>query len=815
MSLRPWPDRWPTQEANHFNPAYCGVLIYEFARAYERAKKVPPSFALLFCALPIALHPATRNRLPRSIRTRLLPWLEANRDVRVGFPERARNLTPYVREALRYAAGRRALRFSAGGLIGTGTTRASFTPRARDAATADVRETVDAIQTIGRWFAASGDPSTILAAWGGTRVSFILRSVSIYGPTGECRTVTFHSSGLNILTGRAKTGKSSILDILDYCFGRPECYVAEGVIRQHVTWFGVEIANADDVLFIGRRNPGPRKTTSPDIYVRRGRYDHLPQHADLQQNTTQEGLVRLLTRFAGIAENENRPLHGTRRPLQATIRHALFLCFQKQDEIASRDRLFHRQGEQFIPQAIKDTIPYFLGAVDEQHLLRQNQLDEATRALSRLEVRRDASGSDDGRIRAGIRRVLQDARRVGLIDEDFEPSDVELALAELRQAMAADLRSPTIVTGSSQVIQRLEDELSTLQRQLEEVRNDIRATRHFIREQTGFSSEVSEQRVRLVSLDLYSGVSDRNEVCPLCEANLETPTPAASELSEALGALDEQLEAVAAERPHLQERLSELDKKRREIEGAIVVGQRDLEGAYADDEKARLQRDGVIERARVVGRIGAFLDETGQSNERADLETLIDQARLEVAMLAESVSAEEVEETVHTFVNLIADYMTAYASSLDLEHTEGRIRLDLKRLSVVADTPAGPIHLSRIGSGENWVGYHVVTLLALHRWFREQRRPVPGILVLDQPSQAHYPPEAEAHGRTDGLQDADRRAVRKLFEFMDSASRAIGDGFQLIVLDHAHLDEDWFHAAVVEEWRRGAALVPVGWTKVC
>ena len=94
MSLRPWQERWASEEANHFNPAYCGALIFEFVRAYHSARKVPPSFALLFCALPIALHPATRARLPRTIRTQLFPWLEDNRDVRVGFADRARNLTP-------------------------------------------------------------------------------------------------------------------------------------------------------------------------------------------------------------------------------------------------------------------------------------------------------------------------------------------------------------------------------------------------------------------------------------------------------------------------------------------------------------------------------------------------------------------------------------------------------------------------------------------------------------------------------------------------------------------------------------------------
>ena len=643
-------------------------------------------------------------------------------------------------------------------------------------------------------------------------MSFTLRSVSVYSASGECRAIKFRKFGLNIITGRSKTGKSAIIDILDYCFGRPECYVAEGVIRQHVSWFGVEITNGDDLLFVGRRNPGSGKRTSADIYIRRGQHDALPEHAELHKNMTEEALVRLLSRFAGIAQNEHRPLTGTRGPLQATIRHALFLCVQKQDEIASRDRLFHRQGEQFIPQAIKDTIPYFLGAVDEEHFLRQNELDEAKRALRQLQARRDSMEGDDTAHRR-IRRMFLAARRVGLVDENFESTEDKWALEELKRIMTTDLRSPMIVADASGVIVQLEDELRTLRRQLDDVKNSIRATRHFVREQTSYSREVGEQRARLVSLKLYMGESDADYICPLCESHLGTPTPAAADLTRSLRVLEQQLDAVVAERPHLQERLDAAGKRRSEIERAIVSTQRELERAYADDERARVLRDQVIERARVVGRIGALVDQIDLSDERDDIDVLIAEARRRVDVLAEHVNAEDVEERVYTFLNLIADRMTKYASELDLEHADRRMRLDLKKLSVVAETVAGPIPLSRIGSGENWVGYHVVTFLALHRWFREQRRPVPGILVFDQPSQAHYPPDSDRSGGIDELQDADRRAVHKMFEFMHAASEAIGDGFQLIVLDHAHLDEGWFNASLVEEWRGGAALIPVEWTE--
>ena len=56
-------------------------------------------------------------------------------------------------------------------------------------------------------------------------MSFNINSITIYSSDGDQRRVTFKRSGLNIVTGQSKTGKSSLIDIIDYCLGRSECYV--------------------------------------------------------------------------------------------------------------------------------------------------------------------------------------------------------------------------------------------------------------------------------------------------------------------------------------------------------------------------------------------------------------------------------------------------------------------------------------------------------------------------------------------------------------------------------------------------------------
>lgn len=121
--------------------------------------------------------------------------------------------------------------------------------------------------------------------------------------------------------------------------------------------------------------------------------------------------------------------------------------------------------------------------------------------------------------------------------------------------------------------------------------------------------------------------------------------------------------------------------------------------------------------------------------------------------------------------------MSAFAESLDLEHSGSELRLDIKKLTVVADTLDGPLPLNRMGSGENWVGYHVLTYLALHWWFRKRNRPVPATLILDQLSQAHYPAERDQEGSLDPRDDKDRHAVQALFELMHRSCQEI-EGLQ-------------------------------------
>ncbi len=112
---------------------------------------------------------------------------------------------------------------------------------------------------------------------------------------------------------------------------------------------------------------------------------------------------------------------------------------------------------------------------------------------------------------------------------------------------------------------------------------------------------------------------------------------------------------------------------------------------------------------------------------------------------------------------------------------------------------------------------HLIALLSLHQHFIRRHRPVPNFLILDQPTQVYFP-SLESYkvleGNISNLSDvgADIVAVRRMFDFLFDVVAEMNSSFQLIVMEHANLDDTRFQQALVEEpWRDGQALIPQEW----
>jgi hypothetical protein len=236
---------------------------------------------------------------------------------------------------------------------------------------------------------------------------------------------------------------------------------------------------------------------------------------------------------------------------------------------------------------------------------------------------------------------------------------------------------------------------------------------------------------------------------------------------------------------------------------AVRTASAALSEAHADSAK----------KAHVLGRLSLYLESMPDVPDTKELEGQAASLRAKCKQLEEDLSDERVQEQLASIASLLSEKLTKWARELGLEHSKFPMRLDLKKLTLVADTVDGAIPMSRIGSGENGVGFHLIAHLALHQWFVKRSRPVPHFIFFDQPSQVYFPADKDVDGSMNLVADEDRERVRKMFNLIFSAVEEVSPGLQVILVEHADLREDWFHNSIVERWRGGRKFVPSDWPK--
>lgn len=147
------------------NPAFCANLLWHFAATSDDRARRPMTFVESFLLLPMVLHRATRDALPRTTRTSLGVWLDENPSWQASVATRAKVLVPFTKDALLFAGARRFLRLQDGLLAADHSWRRRVNAALRES-TDEVRLCAKRSAFVGAWFSEAGDATTVLSLIG-------------------------------------------------------------------------------------------------------------------------------------------------------------------------------------------------------------------------------------------------------------------------------------------------------------------------------------------------------------------------------------------------------------------------------------------------------------------------------------------------------------------------------------------------------------------------------------------------------------------------------------------------------------------------
>src|SRR5439155_19025894 len=117
--------------------------------------------------------------------------------------------------------------------------------------------------------------------------------------------------------------------------------------------------------------------------------------------------------------------------------------------------------------------------------------------------------------------------------------------------------------------------------------------------------------------------------------------------------------------------------------------------------------------AHFLGQLSQALMLYDEVSDDGDLATEVAELRRREAAVAAQVDEAEIQRLKEQALDRISAYIAQFMPQLDNDHQNDAARLVIDDLTLRISATEGSSYLWSIGSGSNWLSYHLATLLAL------------------------------------------------------------------------------------------------------
>lgn len=645
------------------------------------------------------------------------------------------------------------------------------------------------------------------------------------------REINFSTDKINVLTGESGTGKSTISMIVDYCLGSGKCAIPVGLIREKCEWYGVLIGLAHEEMLIARHDPEAQQSTG-DMYIQEGPSVTIPSIIQAK-NINVDVFKDKMNQLADIPKID---VTGTdvdyAKPIYPAFRDMAAFTFQPQHIVANPYTLFFKTDTTQHREKLRTIFPFVLGSVTPAMLVQQKELKDLEKEIRFLEQDYNMRVQAAERWLEDIEGYYIQARHYGLLPEGSDERTgwcAEQYLSELRtvRQFLDSRKLPDVVPGSGEEFAKELQGVMDRENQVAREVGDL--TRRISKIQTLGSVYCESQKSAFAKKDRLQSVGWLRErikgdrTCPICAAHHSDVNPNLQKLLDVVQEFSDITRRVQLAPSRLDVELADARKTLRAKEQELKK-LRSLRSSLQDKSNEQAQyRQETNQIYRFAGRLEQALESFSPSGRIEELKRTLSERKQRANQLKELVNRALIKRRFDAAMNSVSRSIEAFAQNLKLEHLSENVALDAKELTVKFGGTSGRIdYLWEVGSGQNWVGYHLATMLALHSYLLAlPNNPVPSFLIVDQPSQVYFPEsswttlEGEPSVESKTISE-DIKGVQRIFSQLSDFIGQHSGEFQIIVTEHAG-EITWKHVKdkinLVGNWRDGKEdyLIPNSW----
>ncbi len=560
----------------------------------------------------------------------------------------------------------------------------------------------------------------------------------------EPRRLKFQGGKVNIISGNSRTGKSAVIPIIDYCLAANSCAIPTETIRKACSWFGVIVKTSSGEKLFAREEPGEHRVTD-SMYVAEATEVAVPRV--VEKNTGADRVRQMLNELSGLSNLDFDPDAGPSPGFDAKVsfRDLAAFNFQPQNVIANPEVLFFKTNTYEHREKLRKIFPYILGAITPAMLGQEHELNRLRQELRRKERELKEAREVSHRWMASLQAHISEGRELGLISDSLPQNasreEMLSALeAVVRRTDATVAVTSDTISGAVQEISGLENEEKVVSLNLGELRQRLTEMSRVREGANSYSGALQIQHKRLKIAEWLQDQTAEGVSCVLCGSNHEPARVQLTELLESMRQIESTIgdfgqipAAFDREFQRVQADLSESAEKLKSIRSRRDALSRRSEEAEKIQFAAR-QAD------RFVGSTENALQLYRRLGGDQELEAEVARLRSSIQRLQAAVRGSEIEARKRRALSIVNANAERLLPTLDTESPKSPVSLEIDDLTVKVIRPDREDYLNEIGSGSNWLSYHIAIMLGLHEFFLTlPSSPVPGFLVVDQPSQVYFP----------------------------------------------------------------------------
>jgi len=638
-----------------------------------------------------------------------------------------------------------------------------------------------------------------------------IKEIIIFDKNGEKRTVPLEQ-GVNIITGESKTGKSALVEIIDYCLCSTRCTIPKGKITDFSYLYTLVMDINEHTYIIARQNWNnggkmyflkENPTFKYDILALSYFDDKMTMSFKEAQYEIECALGLFVTNMSTDADQQGK---------KASLRNMVSYLFQHQNLMASKFALFYRFSDYYKRKDIIDQFPVFAGMISQEYYSDLIQLNSLKAQLKQKYKKQKTNEKSTAYIKENLSLLMTDY--FALLEQEF---DSKISVQKMLK-IASDLPDfdDSQLFGESKIVTRyseLNTELESLRNEEREILLKIKNIDKASNTGTAFSEMLKDLKLQTI----VAGIETNEYVCPICGHDCDEIAEKDAEIIEATEWLDNEL--IITERytsdfsedvRKLKDAHSQINDNIREVWKQIKT----IEQKFISSKKLVSKREKVnYAKAKI-----ALYAEMSGSGIFESVDEDIEELKEQIKILDEKIKGFDVETKKARAEAFLSENMNRLSQTLDFEDEYRPINLNFGLIDESFDiyqhqNNKEKIRLYEMGSGANWVSCHIALFLSFLRYFAKQdNSPMPLFMFFDQPSQVYFP---QGDDKNDKVTQADVLAVNKMYKTIFDEINSIGKDTgvlpQIIIVDHVDgnnlIIKDEFEGYVRRNWRNNTALI--------